>query len=188
MRHASVALWDSRWLMCVEQSSWFMSKTIVLAKITMDLPCSQSSWLHDEMEAFEGLDMVDAEFGIPVSTGVYLGADYDWEILLHDWLWGPRGTLYNLRTCFGWVLAGHLKSPGPDQQHIPAAYLEKMTLQGSSLRSWIINKNLSSLQIKRTMGEHYKSSYFRAMTDPLFPFQRIQESRCWKKLGLRKYM
>ena len=86
----------------------------VLSKVTADMPVnpvgSISEWKH-----LTGLDLADPDYGTPARVDILLGADYYSEVLLHGRRWGPRGTPYAQKTCFGWVLAGPLpaKNPGP---------------------------------------------------------------------------
>ena len=84
----------------------------VLPKVTTDMPASQvdsiGRWKH-----LKCLDLADPELGMLVCVDVLLRANYYGEILLHGWQWGPRGMPYAQRTCFGWVLAGPLKSMDP---------------------------------------------------------------------------
>ena len=84
---------------------------LVLPKVTTDMPAnpvdSISQWKH-----LTGLDLADPEFGTPGRVDVLLGADYYGEILRHGRRWGPRGTPFAQKTCFGWVLAGPLQFRG----------------------------------------------------------------------------
>ena len=81
----------------------------VLPKVTTDMPAnpvgSIEKWKH-----LKGLDLADPEFGTPGCVDVLLGADHYGEIFLHGRRWGPRGTPYAQRTCFGWVLFGPLRA------------------------------------------------------------------------------
>ena len=80
--------------------------------VTTDMPASPvdsiSQWKH-----LAGLELADPEFGTPGRVDVLLGADYYGEVLFRGWRWGPQGTPYAQRTCFGWVLAGPLESKDP---------------------------------------------------------------------------
>ena len=84
----------------------------VLPKVTKDTPVSPidaiSQWEH-----LNGLDLADPDLGTPARVDVLLGADHYGDILLHGRRWGPRGTPYAQKTCFGWVLAGPLQSKEP---------------------------------------------------------------------------
>ena len=97
----------------------------------MDMPVSSvdyiSQWKH-----LTGLDIADPEFGTPASVDVLLGADFYGEILFHRHRWGPRGTPYAQRTCFGWGLARPLQS----KDARPAAYTCCMPLEDDSLKKF----------------------------------------------------
>ena len=82
---------------------------LVLPKVTTDMPANSvgsiEKWKH-----LKGLDLADSEFGTPGPVDVLIGADHYGEILLHGRRWGPRGTPYAQKTCFGWVLFGPLRA------------------------------------------------------------------------------
>ena len=90
----------------------------VLPKVTPDMPAnpigSIRKWRH-----LKDLDLADPEYGTPSRIDVLIGADHYGEVLLHGRRWGPRGTPYAQRTCFGWVLAG----PTRTKDSRPAAYI-----------------------------------------------------------------
>ena len=94
-------------------------KCLCTIKLCMDMPVSPvdsiSKWKH-----LTGLDLADPDFGTPVHIDVLLGADYYSETLLSGWRWGPRGTPYAQRTCFGGSWLDHFNLRIPDQQHTPA--------------------------------------------------------------------
>ena len=83
----------------------------VLSRVTTDMPVSQVESI-DKWKHLSGLDLSDPDFGTPARVDVLLGADYYGEILRHGRRWGPRGTPFAQKTCFGWVLAGPLRSKG----------------------------------------------------------------------------
>ena len=97
----------------------------VLPKVTTDMPASPIDSIS-QRKHLTGLELADPEYGTPGRVDALLGADYYGEVLLHGQPWGPRGTPYAQKTCFGWVLARPLESRIPDQQRTPTACLWKM--------------------------------------------------------------
>ena len=138
-----------------------MENAFVLSKVCMDMPVSAidslSQWKH-----LTGLDLADPDFGTPARIDVVQGADYYGGTLLRGRPWGPRGTPYAQRTCFGWVLAGPLQS----KDTRPAAYTCCMRLEEDTLRRFweIEDSNMKepvlSLE-EKSVVQHFESSYSR---------------------------
>ena len=84
------------------------------------------------------------------------------RILRHGRRWGPRGTPFAQKMCFGWVLAGPIQSKGPQ----PAVYTCCLPAENDCLRKFCeIEDNslkhplLSSKE--RTMVKHYEPLHSR---------------------------
>ena len=142
----------------------YVENAFILSKVCMDMPVSPvdsiSQWKH-----LTGLDLADPEFGTPARVDILLGADYYGDILLRGRRWGPRGTPYAQRTCFGWVLAGPFQS----KDARPIAYTCCIPIEDDSLRRfWEIEdynmrQPVLSLEEKAVV-EHFRSSYTRDET------------------------
>ena len=133
----------------------------VLSKVTTDMPMNLVDTLG-EWKHLAGLELADPNYGTPARVDILLGADYYGEVLLRGRRWGPRGTPYAQRTCFGWVLAGPLPTKNPR----PTAYTCCVAMEDDQLRKfWEIEdynfkKPVLSLE-ERTVVEHFSVSHFK---------------------------
>ena len=134
----------------------------VLPRITTDMPISPVSSIS-KWKRLSGLELADPEFGTPARVDVLLGADYYGEVLAHGRRWGPKGTPYAQRTCFGWVLDVPLQS----KDYKPSAYTCCVAMEDDFLRRFweIEDDNLNRpvlTQEEITIIQHFESSHSRS--------------------------
>ena len=87
------------------QGKTLVMEVIMLPKVTTDLP-SHPVPLNCKRKHLSNIHLADPDFGTSGSVHLLLGANVLNCTMHNGWQFGPSGSPFALKTCFGWVLAG----------------------------------------------------------------------------------
>ena len=85
------------------------AQAIVMRKVTSDLPSSPTPF-NKKWKHLSGLELADPDFRNREAIDLLLGMEVFGQVVLHGRRVGPQGSHVVLKTHFGWVLGGTVKS------------------------------------------------------------------------------
>ncbi|XP_054729181.1 uncharacterized protein LOC129238173 [Anastrepha obliqua] len=161
----------------------FTVKTLILSKITSDLPTqtiATSSWPH-----IRGLFLADPHFMKPGRVDILIGMDVMDQLICTELRKGPSGAPMAQLTVFGWTLFGSVNGSEPDMPRLQSLHCD-VHLDRALNKLWELEEGTQKTFLtheERYCEDHFETTHRREPNGrfvvelPLKPDVALGESR-----------
>ena len=139
---------------------------LILRKITSNIPSCpvpfDNRWKH-----LSGLSLADPDFGKPGTIDILLGGDIFFRTMLHGRRIGPSGSPSAIKTSFGWVLTGSVRTTGVGNSqgncYLATATSDNLLKKFWEVEDYHLQQPLLSSE-EQAVVDHFQRSYSNTET------------------------